>query len=329
MSKQLSLLNYNFKRPKASSHPQSSGTVQLEVEPQSQCDQNHHRQLRQLEQDQQVQPNEPISLSGASSEASSSLASSSSSCTVPDDVALTSMSSPCQPLNVTFPKRAYSTNIQRSFNPTWYRQYSWLEYSVKRDAVFCFPCRFFGLGSIGRGRPEKVFTLIGFRDWKHATGSKGALISHDISYSHKQSVIAWEQFKAISSSSSGSVADQLSGSVRSEMVKKNKHYVQAIADVLLTCTRQDIAHRETDQSLNRGNFLERFDPIVANRLQRGPQNALYTSHNIQNTFINIVATLVRKRICTSIERAGYYSLLVDETKDLSKDEQMSICIRYR
>lgn len=80
----------------------------------------------------------------------------------------------------------------------------------------------------------------------------------------------------ISSSASGSVADQLAGSNRSEMIKKNRHYISAIVDMLLTCTRQDIAlrgHRETDESLNRGNFLEilslvsRFDPVVANRLK--------------------------------------------------------------
>ena len=92
--------------------------------------------------------------------------------------------------------------------------YSWLEYSVKKDATFCFPCRFFGSGSIGRGRPEKAFTRNGFRDWKHATGNKGVLHSNN-SYSHTQSVVAWEQFKAMSSS--GSVAEQLgsnSGHIR-------------------------------------------------------------------------------------------------------------------
>ena len=116
------------------------------------------------------------------------------------------------------------------------------------------------------------------------------------------------------------------------MIKKKRHYISAIADILPTCTRQNIAlrgHRKRDESLNRGKFLEivslvsMFDPVVANRLQRGPQNALYMPHN---SFINIMASLVRKQICTSVERTGYFSLLVDETKDLSKDEQMSICI---
>lgn len=251
-----------------------------------------------------------------------------------DDVGLTHSSAPCQPRNITFPKRAYSDKVSRSFNPGWFHQYSWLEYSIKKDAAFCFPCRQFGISSIGRGRPEKAFTVHGFRDWKHATGNKGSLIAHNNSFSHKQSVVAWEQYRA--TSSSGTVVEQL-GSNRSEMIKKNRHYFQAICDLILTCCRQDIAlrgHRETNESSNRGNFLEflllisRYDPIVDDRLRRGPGNALYISHNIQNTIINIMASLVRRTICTSIQKAGYFSLLVDETKDLSKNEQMSFCLRF-
>ena len=44
-------------------------------------------------------------------------------------------------------------------------------------------------------RPEKAFrqsfstTL--FCDWKHATGSKGMLLSHNNCISHNQAVVAW------------------------------------------------------------------------------------------------------------------------------------------
>ena len=147
-------------------------------------------------------------------------------------------------------------------------------------------------------------------------------------------LIAWEQFRA--SSSSGSVFEQL-GSNRSELIQKNRHYFHAISDLLLTCCRQDIAlrgHRESVESLNRGNFFEflsllsRYDPIVSDRLNRGPGNALYTSHRIQNTIINIKGNIVRQVICSSVQKAEYYSLLVDESKDVSKNEQMSICLRY-
>ena len=54
-------------------------------------------------------------------------------------------------------------------------------------------------------------------------------------------------------------------------------------------------HRETAESLNRGNFFEillllsRYDSTVQDRLQKGPRNALYTSHDIQNTIIHIMS----------------------------------------
>ena len=122
-----------------------------------------------------------------------------------------------------------------------------------------------------------------------------------------------------------------------KMIKKNRHYIQAVSDVLLTCCKQDIAicgHRETDESTNRGNFMElvtllsRYDSVVCDRLRKGPRNSLYTSHGIQNTIISIMGSIVRQQICTSVQRAGYFSVLVDETKDLSKNEQMSISVRY-
>ena len=38
--------------------------------------------------------------------------------------------------------------------------------------------------------------------------------------------------------------------------------------------------------------------------------------------------MVREVICTQVRDAVYFSLLVDETKDISKKEQMSIVLRY-
>jgi hypothetical protein len=41
-----------------------------------------------------------------------------------------------------------------------------------------------------------------------------------------------------------------------------------------------------------------------------------------------MANNVRQQICTSVQQAGFYSILADETKDLSKQEQLSIVVRY-
>ena len=66
---------------------------------------------------------------------------------LPSDIALTSDSFPTQPANISFPSTIMGCK-KRSFNPEWYREYSWLEYSIEKDAAFCFACRFFGSAAV-------------------------------------------------------------------------------------------------------------------------------------------------------------------------------------
>ena len=164
-----------------------------------------------------------------------------SSSHVINDIALTTSSSPCQPVNITFPVKYFSGKAH-SFNPEWFKLYPWLEYSVSNDAAFCYACRLFGAISVCGSRPERAFTQVGFRDCKHATGTKGILMNHNISLSHKQAVVAWQQFKV--SCERGSVAEHL-GSTK---IKSIRHYIKSVAEVLLLCSRQEIGFRGHDES---------------------------------------------------------------------------------
>ena len=44
--------------------------------------------------------------------------------------------------------------------------------------------------------------------------------------------------------------------------------------------------------------------------------------------MNIITSCVRCDIVAELVEAGWFSSQVDETKDLSKTEQLSICLRY-
>lgn len=97
------------------------------------------------------------------------------------------------------------------------------------------------------------------------------------------------------------ITDQL-GSQRAELVRKNRHYIISIIEVLMICARQDISlrgHRESVESNNRGNFLEilsllaRHDPVVEQYLHNNPRNATYTSPDIQNTLLKVVGKIIR------------------------------------
>ena len=66
----------------------------------------------------------------------------------PSDIASSPNEKPVQPSwsTVRFPLTLVGTK-KRYFNPDWFKTCSWLEYSVERDAAFCFPCRHFSTKS--------------------------------------------------------------------------------------------------------------------------------------------------------------------------------------
>ena len=70
----------------------------------------------------------------------------------PSDISLTKDDEPVQPRKIKFPSHIIGYQY-RSFNPSPYNKYVWLEYSECEDAVYCFYCRHF---SIERKEPTFV-----------------------------------------------------------------------------------------------------------------------------------------------------------------------------
>ena len=272
---------------------------------------------------------ETSSISGSSTSVislrrSASVESSDSECTA--DIAKDKSDLPVQPC-VDFPGREYGSSGSRSFQRSWYGEFPWIEYSVERDAAFCFPCRFFGVGT------DKTFTSKGFRDWKHAKGKGGTLTYHDRQCStHKQAVLCWKQYKSVVASDT-SILAQLDRQGK-KTIKDNRQYVKCLMECLLYCAQQGIAlrgHLETnleDGSVNVGNFRSlmvlqsRHDDAVRKRLREGPRNASWLGHDMQNELISAMAQWVLCKIIAEVKSARYFTIIADETKDVSKSEQL-------
>ena len=95
-------------------------------------------------------------------------------------------------------------------------------------------------------------------------------------------------------------------------------------------------HRESDDEpshANKGNYLAilnivaKHDPIVAQRLTDGPQNAKYTHHSIQDGVIHAAAGLIRETISAEA-KDNFYAIIADESRDTGHKEQMSLVLRY-
>ena len=105
------------------------------------------------------------------------------------------------------------------------------------------------------------------------------------------------------------------------------------------CAQQGLALRGhgdnmDDPNKNPGNFrvlvnlVSKHDDVVRKRLVDGPRNATFLGHAIQNELIDVMAGKVIEKIQEELSQAVYYTLIADETKDISKKEQLSIVLRY-
>jgi hypothetical protein len=232
---------------------------------------------------------------------------------------------PMQPQLSIFPK----TNGRR-FSAKYYETYCWLEYSVTSDSVFCFACRHFSSNLVRQGEilGNIAFVDNGIRKWRDINT---LLSQHECSQKHKNSIIAWSNFKNIISEKQSSVASALDTS-RAAAVQENRQHIKLLFKAAIYLAKQGLAFRgddETNDSLNKGNYIELLqnityeNPASQEKLQR--RYGHYTSPEIQNDIIGIIAESVRKQILHNI--GPYWTLMVDETRDASRKEQLSFAIR--
>ncbi len=74
------------------------------------------------------------------------------------------------------------------------------------------------------------------------------------------------------------------------------------------------------------NWKSQFDRDLKEHFQHAAKNAKYTSPLVQNTIISICEGAIREKILSMF--SSYWSLMADETEDLSNTEQVSICARF-
>jgi len=120
-------------------------------------------------------------------------------------------------------------------------------------------------------------------------------------------------------------------------ITQNREYVKCLLETFLFCARQGIAfrwHNETETSTNCGNFLKLLkirsndNKVIQKYFIEKEMSFTYTSPEYQNLFLKYMANNINKTIVNDIQTNRCYSILVDETQDLSYHEQVSIYIRY-
>ncbi|XP_052814149.1 zinc finger MYM-type protein 1-like [Mya arenaria] len=190
------------------------------------------------------------------------------------------------------------------------------------DSVMCAPCVIFDT------RKTRCFSTLPFNDWKNLSANVNR---HHIDKVHRNCVAMAENFVDVMKGKKESIVCKLS-SFTKDLVKRNRHILGQIIRVILLLTKQNIPVRGHTEE--RSNFMAVLqshalnDPILADHLRNGKENAKYTSPDIQNEIITLCADHVLQCILTQCKEAGYFAIMADEATDCSTKEQLSICIRF-
>lgn len=235
----------------------------------------------------------------------------------PLDLSQNVIEGPKQPKLNKYPQTSFGSNKNkrmRSFSSNYYSEYPWLEYSIMKDAAFCFPCRFFSLKNNGE---YEVFTVKGFNNWKKASEKCKGFSRHNSGEEHVKCQAKWDMYKNSKVDGENSVLAQIN-QAHLNLVQENREYIKILARVLLFTANQGIAqraHDESQSSLNKGNFKElvdllaEYDKFLANKLKSLPQNANYLSPTVQNKLIHIMSEMVLEKIGKEMSEAKYFTVM--------------------
>jgi hypothetical protein len=235
---------------------------------------------------------------------------------------------PCQP--VCEFQRTEGKTQTRGFVKSWFDQFDWLEYSVAKDAAYCFYCYLF--------KPQKTsnfgndtFTKVGFRNWKKG---KDSLLKHAQSIdgyhnnARKRAIDFQNQRQSVEH------VWTVTSAAQEEAYKARLKIMLGIARFLLLQALAFHGHDESRTSKNKGNFLEMLDWYR----KKDPKAALVTGENApgnnQMSCLKVQKDLVRacaeetSELIKSEIGDHWFAVLVDEARDASIKEQMAVVVRY-
>jgi hypothetical protein len=224
-----------------------------------------------------------------------------------------------------------TSNDSRSFQKKWFKQYNWLEYSVEKNKAYCFYCYLFRHDRIEKKFGHDAFTKVGFSQWKNGYLALPKHVGGPSSI-HNFAVTSYYDFD----NQRSSVRNKVSTHTKDALVQYETRVEASLSIVAYLALQGEPfrGHDETSNSLNKGNFLEMLDWYKERNeeVKRAfdelcPKNAKMTSGTIQKDLANSCAQAITKAIKEEIGGC-LFSILIDESRDISIKEQMAIVVRF-
>lgn len=210
------------------------------------------------------------------------------------------------------------------FQTSWYSEFTWLHCDEKSGKILCHTCmkaveaklidpKIFKLA-------ETVFISDGFFNWKKGREKFASHQRSDLHTAAKEKLIAV---------SKPTITSQMDRKYKEDQTKARDALVQIVTSVrYLACQGLALRGKNNDGG-NLKKLLElrsEDDKKLSEWLARKTN---YTSSEIINEILGLMANDIVRIIASQItEESTHFGIVCDGTRDISGNEQESICFRY-
>ena len=202
------------------------------------------------------------------------------------------------------------------FLAKWFEDYKWLHLCSKSLKVYCFYCRVAlrSQVSVMSTKADPAFsTTTGFSNWKKGTSS---FKQHESSLAHRDALSAHIM------SSVTPINELLKDCGNLTQKNRRQSFLNQLAGIRFL-VRQGISVRNDHSS---GSNLTILLKQVLGECNWVKENK-YQSPEVINELIKLMANKVLFALLSDVHKNRWFSILADETRDISNREQLTITLR--
>ena len=217
--------------------------------------------------------------------------------------------------------------VQRSFQSAWFKRWAWIHYDEVNDKALCHTCvKAYQANMLSNACLEPAFLSSGYTNWKDATAKKGGFPAHEKSNCHKEALERLVSLPSVVKDVGESISQ-----IHEEEKVYNRHVLLKILSNIRFLARQGSALRGSGSGKD-SNFLQLYylrsedNPVMLNWITKKTDK--YVSGDIQNEMLQVMALNILRKVASEIRSAEFFSIMIDETTDISNKEQVVLCIRW-
>lgn len=244
------------------------------------------------------------------------------------------------PQNFKFPM-VPEGNKNRYFQHSWLQTYEWLTYSKELQGGLCKFCVIFGRCEGGTNDVKLGKLVVNpMVTYKKAVE---ILKNHSNAEYHKRNTVLYHNFCMTHEGKANSVVASMNAAEK-KTIEENRRKLIPIIKTVILCGAQNLplrGHRDdgiietTGNCFGEGNFrallkfrVDAGDDVLALHIKNCGRNASYISKTTQNEIIECCGEVITDKIVNKIKESKFFTIMADETTDLSVKDQLTICIRY-